>query len=102
MTAKIPIDLKKELDALNLGGLSFQIKTLKNDAGKNIEGVYIVLNDWQSWKPTELAFYMMKLSAKWETPSPFTQAKESEITLFNKHVGSHRMVESSISKWSDL
>jgi hypothetical protein len=31
---------------------------------------------------------MMKLSAKWETPSPFTQAKESEVTLFNKHVGS--------------
>ena len=31
---------------------------------------------------------MMKLSAKWELTSPFTQAKESEITLFNKHVGS--------------
>ena len=85
---KAPIDLKRELDALNLGGLSFQVKTIQNDAGKKIEGVYIVLNDWQSWKPTELAFYMMKLSAKWETPSPFTQAKESEITLFNKHVGS--------------
>ena len=85
---KNPEDLKRELDSLNLGGLSFQIKTLKNDAGKNIEGVYIVLKDWESWRPTELAFYMMKLSAKWETPSPFTQAKESEVTLFNKHVGS--------------
>ena len=38
---------------------------------------------------------MMKLSAKWETPSPFTQAKESEVTLFNKHVGSICLVESS-------
>ena len=85
---KNPEDLKRELDSLNLGGLSFQIKTLKNDAGKYIEGVYIVLKDWESWRPTELAFYMMKLSAKWETPSPFTQAKESEVTLFNKHVGS--------------
>lgn len=85
---KTSIELKSALDALNLGGLSFQIKTLKNSAGKNVEGVYIVLNDWSSWRPTELAFYMMKLSAQWETPSPFTQAKDSEITLFNKHVGS--------------
>lgn len=85
---KTSIELKSALDALDLGGLSFQIKTLKNSAGKNIEGVYIVLNDWNSWRPTELAFYMMKLSAQWETPSPFTQAKDSEITLFNKHVGS--------------
>ena len=30
---------------------------------------------------------MMQLSAKWES-QPFTQAKESEVTLFNKHVGS--------------
>ena len=82
------LELKQALDALNLGGLSFQIKTLKSNSGKNIDGVYIVLNDWSNWNPTELAFHMMRLSAKWETPSPFTKAKESEITLFNKHVGS--------------
>ena len=83
-----PADLKTELDNLNISGLSFQLKTLKNNSGKDIEGVYIVLTDWTKWRPTELAFYMMQLSAKWEAPSPFTQAKESEVTLFNKHVGS--------------
>ena len=83
-----PADLKSELDNLNIAGLSFQLKTLKNNSGKDIEGVYIVLTDWSKWRPTELAFYMMQLSAKWEAPSPFTQAKESEVTLFNKHVGS--------------
>ena len=30
----------------------------------------------------------MKLSALWQSPSPFTEASESEVTLFNKHVGS--------------
>ena len=83
-----PADLKTELDNLNIAGLSFQLKTLKNNSGKDIEGVYIVLTDWTKWRPTELAFHMMQLSAKWEAPSPFTQAKESEVTLFNKHVGS--------------
>jgi len=81
-------ELKSVLDSLNLAGLSFQIKSLKDGSGKESDGVYIVLSDWNKWRPTELAFYMMKLSAIWETPSPFSIAKESEVTLFNKHVGS--------------
>ena len=85
---KKPAELKSALDALNLGGLSFQIRTFENSAGKNVQGVYIVLTELNDWRPTELAFHMMKLSALWEIPSPFTQANESEITLFNKHVGS--------------
>ena len=31
---------------------------------------------------------MMQLSALWQTPSPFSEASDSEIMLFNKHVGS--------------
>ena len=85
---KTPTELKTELDQIGIGGLEFKLMSLVNSSGKKVEGVYIVLKDWNDWDPTELAFHMMKLSAKWESPSPFTQAKESEITLFNKHVGS--------------
>ena len=31
---------------------------------------------------------MMQLTALWESPSPFSEASDSEIMLFNKHVGS--------------
>lgn len=81
-------ELKKTLDQLNISGLSFQVKTLSASNGKDVTGVYIVINDWNSWQPTELPFYMMQLSALWQTPSPFTEASDSEISLFNKHVGS--------------
>ena len=37
---------------------------------------------------------MMKLTALWETPNPFTKATESEATLV-KHVG-------SLAWWKDL
>ena len=80
--------LKSELDRLQIPGLSFQEKTVQKADGESIEGVYIVINDWDSWQPTALPFFMMQLSALWQTPSPFTQASESEIALFNKHVGS--------------
>jgi hypothetical protein len=38
---------------------------------------------------------MMKLSAKWESPQPFSQAAEAQSKLFNKHVGSSAW-------WSEL
>ena len=88
-------DLKRELDSLNMAGLDFRLKTVSNEKGQKVEGVYVVIRDWSSWKPTELAFYMMQLSAKWEKPSPFVKAVKSEITLFNKHVG-------SMSWWNHL
>ena len=80
--------LKATLESMNLAGLSFRLKKLQDSQGEEIVGVYIIVSNWSEWKPTQLAFAMMELSAKWENPSPFTQAKDSEITLFNKHVGS--------------
>ena len=85
---KSAIVLKAELDRLQIPGLSFQVKTLEKADGKTIEGVYIIISDWNSWRPTELPFYMMQLSALWQSPSPFSQASDSEVSLFNKHVGS--------------
>jgi len=80
--------LKSELESLKIPGLSYKILDLKDATGKPIRGVYLVVNDWKKWNPTELAFAMMSLSAKWETPSPFHGVKKSEANLFNKHVGS--------------
>ena len=85
---KSPLELKTALDQLNIPGLAFKLKTLESSDGKKKDGVYIVINDWEKWRPTDLPFFMMQLSALWQTPSPFSVASDSEITLFNKHVGS--------------
>ena len=63
-----------------------------------MRGVYLVISDWNVWKPTELPFYMMKLSALWEAPSPFGQATDSQAGLFNKHVGSSWWWDALLSK----
>ena len=81
-------ELKSALEQLNLSGLSYKILTLENAEGKPVTGVYLVISDWSSWEPTDLAFAMMSLSAKWQNPSPFIRVKTSEANLFNKHVGS--------------
>ncbi len=81
-------DLKRALEELRLQGLSYKILDTTDSSGKKVSGVYIAIDNWSEWQPTELAFAMMQLSARWQSPSPFQQAKKSEINLFNKHVGS--------------
>ena len=81
-------ELKKALDQSGLDGLNFRIKKLKTSSGDYLSGVYVVITDWKKWSPTKLAFVMMQLTALWERPNPFLSAKKSDVTLFNKHVGS--------------
>jgi len=85
---KSSADVKKALEELRLKGLSYKILDTTDSSGKKISGVYIAIQNWSEWQPTELAFAMMQLSARWQSPSPFKNAKKSEINLFNKHVGS--------------
>ena len=69
-------------------GLSYRIKTLSDSSGKKVRGVYLVISDWAAWKPVDLPFHMMKLTAAWQSPSPFSQANKAQAGLFNKHAGS--------------
>lgn len=99
---KSPSELKLALEELKIPGLAYSLKTLKNSNGKEITGVYIVISDWDAWRPTDLPFYMMQLSALWESPSPFTEASDAEVTLFNKHVGSEAWWVSLHKKGGDI
>jgi uncharacterized protein YbbC (DUF1343 family) len=95
---KTPEEVKGALESLRLPGLSYRIKTLRDSSGKSVRGVYLVISDWNAWKPTQLPFYMMKLSALWESPSPFSKATEAKAGLFNKHVGSSWWWDALLSK----
>ncbi len=85
---KTPEEIIKELEQYKIPG----IKLLKAQGiardGKIISGVYVEIVDYESWRPTELSFYMMKTAAKWSTPNPFTIAPSERASMFNKLVGS--------------
>jgi uncharacterized protein YbbC (DUF1343 family) len=80
--------IKATLESKAIRGISFRVKKTQNKKGKMIEGVYIVINDWNQVQPTALAFHMMQIACKWQTPQPFISAPDAEGVLFNKHVGS--------------
>lgn len=72
------------LKAYSIRGLDF--KVVKNNLGQ--EGVYVLITDFNSLRPTELSFYMMKLACELSRGNPFYSAKNSAQLLYNKHVGS--------------
>ena len=76
------------LQGLNLKGFRFVITEATNQRGEKVEGVYVQVDDWDHLSPTTLSFWMMPLSCLLEKKNPYSSAKSSRASLFNKHVGS--------------
>jgi uncharacterized protein YbbC (DUF1343 family) len=82
-------NLERELNSLQLPGLSYRRVSAPNArTGKPANGLYVEVDDWDEWRPTELSFYMMKLACKFQARNPFATATPSEIGLFLKLSGS--------------
>lgn len=86
-----PDALLAQLQACNIPGISF----VKRRTNQNETGLYVRVTDWNTWRPTELSFYMMQLTAKFEPGNPFAAAASAQSDLFNKHTG-------STSWWNEL
>lgn len=69
-----------------LPGLDFQIIQTKSKQGAAVEGVFVLVTDWEQVRPTELSFHMMQLTALWAGRAIYAESKHA--ALFNKHVGS--------------
>ena len=81
-------DLKRRLDSLNLPGLSFKVRSWSR-GGREKEGVYVRVEDWESVSPTLLSFNLMLLTCQVEG-NVFAQAKANKRRSFNIHTGSKK------------
>lgn len=68
--------------------MSYRRAAAKNARGEKVEGVYVVITDWNSLNVTELNFHMMRLACQWGGKGAFANASNSQESLFNKHTGS--------------
>ena len=77
-TIKLDV-VERELNALHLPGLQFRRVSVPNPhTGKPGVGLYIEVADWDEWRPTELSFYLMKLSCKLEPKNPFAYVSKAD------------------------
>lgn len=81
--------LERELRALNLPGLSFRRVSVPGRDGKPATGVFVEVNDWDDWNPTELSFHLMRLGCEFAPRSnPFLPVSGRDFSGFLRHMGS--------------
>ena len=80
--------LEHDLDALRLSGLRIQKTTTTDGSGRPTGGVLVQVADWDTWRPTEISFELMRLACRYRPPNPFLSLSNTDISKFNKHVGS--------------
>ena len=86
---KSPEQIKAHLDKYKIRGVSFVPASAKSlDGKKVVNGLYVSVNNWNALRPTELSFYLMKLTCVFNGGNVFRYAPKNQALLFNKHTGS--------------
>lgn len=86
---KTPQEIKNRLDKFKIRGVKLMPAEAKSlDGKKTVNGLYISITNWDALRPTELSFYLMKLSCTFNGGNIFRYAPKNQALLFNKHTGS--------------
>lgn len=85
--------LEKDLNACRIPGIRLQRVAITTPDGRSGKGLFIQIADFDSWRPTELSFYLMKLACKYDSRNPFASASSNSVSLFMKHMGSSAFME---------
>jgi uncharacterized protein YbbC (DUF1343 family) len=80
--------LEHDLNALRLSGLRIQKNTTTDGSGRPTGGVLVQVANWNTWRPTEISFELMRLACRYRSQNPFLALNNADISKFNKHVGS--------------
>ncbi|HVS53983.1 MAG TPA: DUF1343 domain-containing protein [Opitutaceae bacterium] len=95
--------VEKELRTLNIPGV--QIRRIAAPNAKNgsgATGLFVEISDWDAWRPTELNFWLMKLTCKLEGRNPYATAKLNDKSLFTRLVGSSAFVKDLATKGKNI
>lgn len=85
---KKPEEIIAAMEAYQIPGIRFVKRDGRDAEGKLVTGVYVEISDWETWRPTELSFYMHKQAEKWSTLKVFATLTTAQQRTFQIHVGS--------------
>jgi uncharacterized protein YbbC (DUF1343 family) len=85
---KSPDEIIAALEPFKIPGIRYVKRETRRVDGKPQLGVFVEVTDWDAWRPTELSFYMHKLSEKWSIMKVFATLTMGQQRTFQIHVGS--------------
>lgn len=81
--------VERELRALALPGIQIRRVSVPSERnGQPVTGLYVEINDYDAWEPTDLSFHLMKLVCQLEPRNPFATATAAQQRTFLIHMGS--------------
>lgn len=86
--------IKGTLEKRSINGLGYKVIDFKDSQGRPCQGIYVLVSDWNQFKPTELSFHLMQLDCEWSNQNPFTVAPKLRKDIYTKLVGSASWVKS--------
>ncbi|MGF1530548.1 MAG: DUF1343 domain-containing protein [Puniceicoccaceae bacterium] len=95
---RAPHQIQAALENRAIPGLAFKTIRFRKPDGSTGTGVYVIIENWEILRPTEISFWMMQLAATWGPENPFRSAPGPKALLFNKHVGSESWWQQLISE----
>lgn len=102
LTAKLDV-YEKELRALKLPGIQFRRVSAPNArTGQPAIGLFVEISDWDEWRPTELNFWLLKLTCKLEGRNPFTAALVNDTKIFVRLMGSSAFAADLVAKGAQV
>ena len=98
LTAKLDV-YEKELRALKLPGIQCRrVRAPNARTGQPSIGLFVEISDWDEWRPTDLNFWLLKLTCKIEGKNPFTAAKVNDKAIFVRLMGSSAFAADLVAK----
>ena len=82
------VDLEEQLVNARIPGLHFALREFTDKSGRKQTGLAIEIANWQTWRPAELNFHLMRIACVLNRKNPFTQLTKERALLLNKHIGS--------------
>ena len=102
LTAKLDV-YEKELRALKLPGIQFRRVSAPNArSGQPAIGLFVEISDWDEWRPTELNFWLLKLTCKLEGKNPFTATLVNDTKIFVRLMGSSAFAADLVAKGASI
>ncbi len=86
-SGKTPAQIEAALKKANIRGLRYIKTSGKDRKGRKVDGLYVIVSDWNALRPTEISFHLMRIACEFNGGNIFANADKNKALLFNKHTG---------------
>lgn len=100
-SGRSPEAIAERLKQRRIPGLDFRVISFQEN-GQPRRATYVMVQDWQRLRPTEVSFHLMAIACEWSRQNPFASASRAQQELFTKHVGEGAVMQALIQQGANF